>query len=175
MAELTLNSDQINDILRRHLESYTPGLAATEVGRIVSLGDGIAHVSGLPNAAVNELLEFSDGTTGLALNLDENEIGAVVLGDDSELEEGSLVTATGTILSVPVGDALLGRVVNALGEPLDGKGPIDTDTRRRLEVQAPGIIDRQPVAQPLQTGIKAIDAMIPVGRGQRELVIGDRK
>jgi F-type H+/Na+-transporting ATPase subunit alpha len=175
MSELMLNSDEITAVLRRHLDSYKPGIVATEVGRILSLGDGIARVSGLPNAAVNELLEFSNGTVGLALNLDEDSIGAVVLGDDADLDEGSLVTATGNILSVPVGDALLGRVVDALGVPLDGKGPIDTDERRRLEVQAPGIIDRQPVAQPLQTGIKAIDAMIPVGRGQRELVIGDRK
>ena len=175
MSELTLNSDEISAVLRRHLDSYQPGVVATEVGRIMTLGDGIARVSGLPNAAVNELLEFANGTVGLALNLDEDSIGAVVLGDDSDLDEGSLVTATGNILSVPVGDAMLGRVVNALGEPLDGKGPIVTEESRRLEVQAPGIVDRQPVNEPLQTGIKAIDSMIPIGRGQRELVIGDRK
>jgi F-type H+-transporting ATPase subunit alpha len=175
MSELTLNSDQITSVLRRHLDSYQPGMVTTDVGRILTIGDGIAHVSGLPNAAVNELLKFSEGTVGLALNLDEDSIGAVVLGDDTHLDEGSLVTATGNILSVPVGDALLGRVVNALGEPIDGKGVIDTEQRRRLEVQAPGIVDRQPVAEPMQTGIKAIDSMIPIGRGQRELVIGDRK
>jgi F-type H+/Na+-transporting ATPase subunit alpha len=175
MSELMLNPDEITAVLRRHLESYKPGIVATEVGRILTLGDGIARVSGLPNAAVNELLEFADGTVGLALNLDEDSIGAVVLGDDADLDEGGLVTATGNILSVPVGDALLGRVVSALGEPLDGKGPIVTEERRRLEVQAPGIVDRQPVSEPMQTGIKAIDSMIPIGRGQRELVIGDRK
>jgi F-type H+-transporting ATPase subunit alpha len=170
-----LNSDEISAVLRRHLDAYKPGVVATDVGRILTLGDGIAHVSGLPNAAVNELLEFANGTVGLALNLDEDSIGAVVLGDDADLDEGALVTATGNILSVPVGDAMLGRVVNALGEPLDGKGPILTEERRRLEIQAPGIVDRQPVSQPMQTGIKAIDSMIPIGRGQRELVIGDRK
>ena len=132
-------------------------------------------MTGLPNAAVNELLEFEGGTTGLALNLDEDSIGAVVLGEVDTLEEGQTVRATGRILSVTVGDALLGRVINALGEPIDGQGPIVTDLSRRLEVQAPGIIDRQPVKEPLQTGIKAIDAMTPIGRGQRELLIGDRK
>jgi F-type H+-transporting ATPase subunit alpha len=175
MSELLLNPDEISSILRRHLESYQPGTSATQIGRILTLGDGIAHVSGLPNAAVNELLEFEGGVLGLALNLDEDSIGAVVLGDDTALDEGGMVTATGSILSVPVGDALLGRVVNALGDPLDGKGPIATDQRRRLEVQAPRIVDRQPVAEPMQTGIKAIDSMTPIGRGQRELIIGDRK
>ena len=145
------------------------------MGRIVEVGDGIARVSGLPGAAVNEILEFADGTEGLALNLDEDTIGAVILGDDTGLEEEQLVKATGRILSVRVGDALLGRVVNALGEAIDGKGPIATDQTRRLEVQAPGIVARQPVEEPLQTGIKAIDAMTPIGRGQRELIIGDRK
>jgi F-type H+-transporting ATPase subunit alpha len=137
--------------------------------------DGIARVTGLPDAAVNELLEFEGGLFGLALNLDEDSIGAVVLGEVDELEEGQTVRATGRILSVPVGDALLGRVINPLGEPIDGQGPIVTDLQRRLEVQAPGVIDRQPVKEPLQTGIKAIDAMTPIGRGQRELLIGDRK
>ena len=150
-------------------------MGTEQVGRIVEVGDGIARVTGLPGAAVNEILEFADGTEGLALNLDEETIGAVILGDDTGLEEEQLVKATGRILSVRVGDALLGRVVNALGEPVDGKGPIATDTTRRLEVQAPGIVKRQPVSEPLQTGIKAIDAMTPIGRGQRELIIGDRK
>ncbi len=175
MAELTINAEEITAALARHVAEYTPEVSAEQVGRVVEVGDGIARVSGLPGASVNELLEFEDGTVGLALNLDEDTIGAVVLGSDTGLEEEQLVRATGRILSVPVGDALLGRVVNPLGEPIDGKGAIATTETRRLEVQAPGIVDRQPVKQPLQTGIKAIDAMTPIGRGQRELIIGDRK
>ncbi|MDA8268975.1 MAG: F0F1 ATP synthase subunit alpha [Actinomycetota bacterium] len=175
MAELTINAEEITAALARHVADYTPEVSAEQVGRVVEVGDGIARVSGLPGASVNELLEFEDGTVGLALNLDEDTIGTVVLGSDTGLEEEQLVRATGRILSVPVGDALLGRVVNPLGEPIDGKGTIATTETRRLEVQAPGIIDRQPVKQPLQTGIKAIDAMTPIGRGQRELIIGDRK
>jgi F-type H+-transporting ATPase subunit alpha len=142
---------------------------------VVEVGDGIARVSGLPSAKVNELLEFQDGTLGLAMNLDEETIGAVVLGSVDNIEEEQIVRATGRILSMPVGDALLGRVVNALGSPIDGKGPLVNPSTRRMEVQAPGIIGRQPVSEPLQTGIKAIDAMTPIGRGQRELIIGDRK
>jgi len=175
MAELTINADEITAALKRFVDDYTPEVGTEQVGRIVEVGDGIARVTGLPGAAVNEILEFEDGTEGLALNLDEETIGAVILGEDTGLEEEQLVKATGRILSVRVGDALLGRVVNALGEPLDGKGPIHTDATRRLEVQAPGIVRRQPVSEPLQTGIKAIDAMTPIGRGQRELIIGDRK
>ncbi len=175
MAELTIDAGEITDALRRHVAEYTPDVGAEQIGRIVEVGDGIARVSGLPGAAVNELLEFEDGSLGLALNLDEDTIGAVVLGEVDALEEEQVVKATGRILSVPVGDALLGRVVNALGEPIDGKGPIATDQTRRMEVQAPGIVGRQPVSEPLQTGIKAIDAMTPIGRGQRELIIGDRK
>ncbi|HLG67513.1 MAG TPA: F0F1 ATP synthase subunit alpha [Acidimicrobiales bacterium] len=175
MAELTIDANEITEALRRHVAEYTPAVTAEQVGRIVEVGDGIARVSGLPGAAVNELLEFEDGTLGLALNLDEDSIGAVVLGAVDTLEEEQIVKATGRILSVPVGDALLGRVVNPLGEPLDGKGPVAADTTRRMEVQAPSIIGRQPVSEPLQTGIKAIDAMTPIGRGQRELIIGDRK
>ena len=175
MAELTINADEITAALKRHVEDYAPEVGTEQVGRIVEVGDGIARITGLPGAAVNEILEFADGTEGLALNLDEETIGAVILGDDTGLEEEQLVKATGRILSVRVGDALLGRVVNALGEPLDGKGPIATTETRRLEVQAPGIVKRQPVNEPLQTGIKAIDAMTPIGRGQRELIIGDRK
>ncbi len=175
MAELTINATDIGEALRRNVSGFTPGVSMEQVGRIQEVGDGIARVAGLPNAAVNELLEFEGGELGLALNLDEDSIGAVVLGEVDKLEEGQTVKATGRILSVPVGDALLGRVVNPLGEPVDGQGPIITDTTRRLEVQAPGIIDRQPVKEPLQTGIKAIDAMTPIGRGQRELIIGDRK
>src|SRR5580693_2170462 len=175
MAELTINADEITAALKRYVDDYTPEVGTEQVGRIVEVGDGIARITGLPGAAVNEILEFEDGTEGLALNLDEETIGAVILGDDNGLEEEQLVKATGRILSVSVGDALLGRVVNALGEPVDGKGPIATDETRRLEIQAPGIVRRQPVNEPLQTGIKAIDAMTPIGRGQRELLIGDRK
>ncbi len=175
MAELTITADEITAALRRHVDDYTPEVATEQVGRIIEVGDGIARVTGLPGVAVNELLEFEDGTLGLALNLDEDSIGAVILGGDTHLDEDQLVKATGRILSVPVGDALLGRVVNALGEPLDGKGPVASELSRRLEVQAPGIVKRQPVSEPLQTGIKAIDAMTPIGRGQREPIIGDRK
>jgi F-type H+-transporting ATPase subunit alpha len=175
MAELTIDASEITAALKKNVEDYSPVVGTEQIGRIVEVGDGIARVSGLPGAAVNELLEFEDGTLGLALNLDEDTIGAVVLGEVDSLEEEQTVKATGRIQTVPVGDALLGRVVNALGEPIDGKGPINSTETRRMEVQAPGIVGRQPVAQPLQTGIKAIDAMTPVGRGQRELIIGDRK
>jgi F-type H+-transporting ATPase subunit alpha len=175
MAELTIDASEITAALKKNVEDYTPTVGTEQIGRIVEVGDGIARVSGLPGAAVNELLEFEDGTLGLALNLDEDTIGAVVLGEVDSLEEEQTVKATGRIQTVPVGDALLGRVVNALGEPLDGKGPIATTEVRRMEVQAPGIVGRQPVSEPLQTGIKAIDAMTPIGRGQRELIIGDRK
>ncbi len=175
MAELTINADEIAAALRTHVESFTPSLEAARVGRVLEVGDGIARIAGLPETAVNELLEFEGGSQGLALNLDEDSIGAVILGEADEVEEGHTVRATGRILSVPVGDALIGRVTDALGQPIDGKGPIATDSVRRLEVQAPGIVGRQPVHEPLQTGIKAIDAMTPIGRGQRELIIGDRK
>jgi F-type H+-transporting ATPase subunit alpha len=175
MAELTISAADITSALQKHLEGFEPSLEARTVGRVTQVGDGIARVAGLPGAAVNELLEFEDGTIGLALNLDEASIGAVVLGNVEGIEEGQTVKATGRILSVPVGDAMLGRVVNALGEPIDGKGPIVGAQPRRMEIQAPSIMGRQPVGQPLQTGIKAIDAMTPIGRGQRELIIGDRK
>src|SRR5665647_1322950 len=175
MTELTISATEITDALRKYVTDFNPAVGAEQVGRIVEVGDGIARVSGLPAAKVNELLEFEDGTLGLAMNLDEETIGAVVLGSVDHIEEEQVVRATGRILSMPVGDALLGRVVNALGEPIDGKGPLVNPEERRLEVQAPGIIDRQPVGEPLQTGIKAIDAMTPIGRGQRELIIGDRK
>jgi F-type H+/Na+-transporting ATPase subunit alpha len=175
MAELSINADQIAEALRKHVSGFRTELEKARVGRVLEVGDGIARVSGLPDTAVNELLEFEGGTLGLALNLDEDSIGAVVLGEADEVEEGHTVQATGRILSVPVGDVMLGRVVNALGQPIDGKGPVATDTYRRLEIQAPGIVARRPVHEPLQSGIKAIDAMTPVGRGQRELIIGDRK
>src|ERR1700686_1796140 len=154
MAELVISADEVETALARHVANYTPAVIAEQVGRVVEVGDGIARVSGLPGASVNELLEFEDGTLGLALNLDEDTIGAVVLGEVDNLEEEQTVKATGRIQTVPVGDGLLGRVVNALGEPIDGKGPITSTESRRMEVQAPGIVGRQPVSEPLQTGIK---------------------
>jgi F-type H+-transporting ATPase subunit alpha len=175
MADLGIETDEILGVLRRHLEGFSPELEHQQVGRIAEVGDGIARISGLPDCAVNELIEFEGGRLGLALNLDEESIGAVVLGEYEHIEEGQTARATGRILSVPVGDALLGRVVDPLGQPVDGKGPIASTETRRLEVQAPGIVHRRPVHQPLQTGIKAIDSMTPIGRGQRELIIGDRK
>jgi F-type H+-transporting ATPase subunit alpha len=175
MAELTINTADIAAALRKNLADFKPEVETAQVGRVTEVGDGIANVSGLPGAAVNELLEFESGAVGLALNLDEESIGTVVLGEASEVKEGQTVKATGRILSVPVGDGLLGRVVDALGIPVDDKGPLVGVQDRRLEIQAPGIMGRQPVFEPLQTGIKAIDAMTPVGRGQRELIIGDRK
>jgi len=175
MAELTIDAADIAAVLRKNIDGFHPSIEAERVGRVLEVGDGIARVAGLPNAAVNELLEFEGGALGLALNLEEDNIGAVVLGKADEVEEGQLVSATGRILSIPVGDVLLGRVVNALGVAIDGQGPIPQEHLRRLEIQAPGITGRKPVHEPLQTGIKAIDAMTPIGRGQRELIIGDRK
>ena len=175
MSDLTINTQDITAALKKNLESIDTSLAATQVGRVLEVGDGIARVSGLPEAAVNEMLEFENGAVGLALNLDEESIGAVLLGSTDGIEEGQPVRSTGNILSVPVGDGVLGRVVNSLGEPIDGKGPLTGVQTRRMEVQAPGIIGRQPVDTPMQTGIKAIDTLIPIGRGQRELIIGDRK
>lgn len=175
MAELTIRPDEIRDALERFVQAYEPeGAAREEIGTVVDCGDGIAHVSGLPSAMANELLEFEDGTRGLALNLDTREIGVVILGDFSKIEEGQTVRRTGEVLSVPVGDGFLGRVVDPLGNPLDGKGAIEADGVRALELQAPSVVQRQPVKEPLQTGIKAIDAMTPIGRGQRQLIIGDR-
>ncbi|MGD9794701.1 MAG: F0F1 ATP synthase subunit alpha [Acidimicrobiia bacterium] len=175
MSELTISAADIEAAIRKNLEGFQPSLEARTVGRVAEVGDGIAKVSGLPEAAVNELLEFENGVLGLALNLDEESIGAVVLGESAGIEEGQTVKATNRILSVPVGDALLGRVVNAMGEPIDGRGPLVGAINRRVEIQAPGITGRKPVHEPLQTGIKAVDAMTPIGRGQRELIIGDRK
>jgi F-type H+/Na+-transporting ATPase subunit alpha len=176
MAELTIRPDEIRDALARFVEEYEPaGVAREEVGTVVEAGDGIARVEGLPSAMANELLEFENGVRGLALNLDVREIGVVILGEFSEIEEGQKVKRTGEVLSVPVGDAFLGRMVGALGEPLDGLGPIENTTLRALEVQAPSVVQRQPVKEPLQTGIKAIDAMTAIGRGQRQLIIGDRQ
>ena len=176
MTELTIRPEEIRDALARFVAAYEPGAAATEeIGTVVEAGDGIARVEGLPSAMANELLEFEDGTRGLALNLDVREIGVVVLGDFSKIEEDQRVKRTGEVLSVPVGDGYLGRVVGPLGEPLDAKGPIEGTELRQLELQAPTVVQRQPVKEPLQTGIKAIDAMTPIGRGQRQLIIGDRQ
>jgi F-type H+-transporting ATPase subunit alpha len=176
MAELTIRPDEIRDALARFVEEYEPaGVAREEVGTVTECGDGIARVEGLPSAMANELLEFENGVRGIALNLDIREIGVVILGEFSGIEEGQTVRRTGEVLSVPVGDAFLGRMVGALGEPLDGLGPIDNTTLRALEVQAPSVVQRQPVKEPMQTGIKAIDAMTAIGRGQRQLIIGDRQ
>ena len=175
MTDLAISTSDITAALRAQLADFKPDSSAAQVGRIIEVGDGIARVSGLPGAAVNELLEFESGIVGLALNLDEESIGCVVLGDVGQIAEGQAVRASGRILEVPVGDGLLGRVVNALGQPVDGKGPLQTTETRRMEVQAPGITGRTPVTEPMQTGIKAIDSMTPIGRGQRELIIGDRK
>ncbi|WP_431923913.1 F0F1 ATP synthase subunit alpha [Nonomuraea jabiensis] len=175
MAELTIRPDEIRDALERFVQAYEPeGAAREEIGTVVDAGDGIAHVSGLPSAMANELLEFEDGTRGLALNLDTREIGVVILGDFSKIEEGQTVRRTGEVLSVPVGDNFLGRVVDPLGNPLDGKGAIESEAVRALELQAPTVVQRQPVKESLATGIKAIDAMTAIGRGQRQLIIGDR-
>ncbi len=175
MAEMTLDPGDITAALRRNLEAWTPSVESETVGYVTSVGDGVARVEGLPNAMASELLEFPGGLIGIALNLDEESIGAVIMGDSSGIEEGDEVTSTGRVLSIPVGDGLLGRVVDPLGNPIDGKGPIEATERRFLEVQAPSVVMRQPVKEPLQTGIKAIDAMTPIGRGQRQLIIGDRQ
>jgi F-type H+-transporting ATPase subunit alpha len=176
MAELTIRPEEIRDALERFVSSYTPDVASREeVGRVTEAGDGIARIEGLPSTMANELLRFADGTLGIALNLDVREIGAVVLGPFAGIEEGQVVKRTGEILSVPVGDGFLGRVVNPLGDPIDGLGDIESEGRRALEIQAPTVVQRQPVKEPLQTGIKAIDAMTAIGRGQRQLIIGDRQ
>jgi F-type H+/Na+-transporting ATPase subunit alpha len=176
MAELTIRPDEIRDALARLVEEYEPeGATREEVGTVVECGDGIARVEGLPSAMANELLEFEDGTRGLALNLDIREIGVVILGDFAGIEEGQTVRRTGEVLSVPVGDSFLGRMVGPLGQPLDGLGPIEGTVDRALELQAPNVVQRQSVHEPLQTGIKAIDAMTAIGRGQRQLIIGDRQ
>jgi F-type H+/Na+-transporting ATPase subunit alpha len=175
MAELTISSEEIRSAISSYVSSLETDTSREEVGTVTDTGDGIAHVEGLPSAMTNELLEFAGGTLGVALNLDVREIGVVVLGPYSGIEEGQQVRRTGEILSVPVGDAYLGRVVDPLGAPIDGRGEVETDERRILELQAASVVQRQGVSEPLQTGIKAIDAMTPIGRGQRQLIIGDRK
>ena len=170
-----IKADEISKILREQIENYEQTVAVDEVGAIISVGDGIARIHGLEKVMAGEMLAFPHNIFGIALNLEEEEVGAVLLGESSELKEGDVVKRTNTIMSVPVGDALIGRVLNPLGEPVDDKGPINTRERNPLERIAPGVLDRQPVREPLQTGIKAIDSMIPIGRGQRELIIGDRQ
>src|SRR6201982_2992470 len=175
MAELTISADEIQGAIEEYVSSFTAETAREEVGTVIDAGDGIAHVEGLPSVMTQELLEFPGGVLGVALNLDEHSVGTVILGDFETIEEGQQVKRTGDVLSVPVGDAFLGRVVNPLGQPIDGRGDIEADERRALELQAPSVVQRQGVREPLHTGIKAIDAMTPIGRGQRQLIIGDRK
>src|SRR5579864_1027543 len=174
----SIRADEISRVLREEIENYAKAVDVAETGSVISVGDGIARIYGLENVMAGELIEFPSaggGVSGIALNLEEEDVGAVLLGDYSDIKEGAEVRRTGRIMSIPVGEAMIGRVVDALGQPIDGKGPIDTKSYNQIERLAPGVVDRQPVKEPLQTGIKAIDAMIPIGRGQRELVIGDRQ
>ncbi|MHA7662613.1 F0F1 ATP synthase subunit alpha [Mycolicibacterium sp. HS_4_1] len=175
MAELTISAADIEGAIENYVTTFSASTDREEIGTVVDAGDGIAHVEGLPSVMTQELLEFPGGVLGVALNLDEHSVGAVILGDFAKIEEGQQVKRTGEVLSVPVGDEFLGRVINPLGEPIDGQGEIKAETRRALELQAPSVVQRQSVSEPLQTGIKAIDAMTPIGRGQRQLIIGDRK
>ncbi len=175
MSDLTITADQITETLRTQLADWSPDLDKETVGYVTAIADGVARVEGLPKVMASELLEFPGGLAGVTLNIDEDDLGVVLLGEASHIEEGDPVKQTGTVLSAPVGDGLLGRVIDPLGNPIDGKGPINTTERRLLETQAPSVIERQPVNEPLQTGIKAIDSMTPIGRGQRQLIIGDRQ
>jgi F-type H+/Na+-transporting ATPase subunit alpha len=175
MAELTISADEIQGAIEEYVAGFEAETEREEIGTVVDAGDGIAHVEGLPSVMTQELLEFPGGVLGVALNLDEHSIGAVILGDFEKIEEGQQVKRTGEVLSVPVGDGFLGRVVNPLGQPIDGRGEVETTERRALELQAPSVVQRQGVSEPLQTGIKAIDSQTPIGRGQRQLIIGDRK
>jgi len=172
---MEIGTAEITSIIKKQIEDYDKGVTVEEIGTVLSTGDGIARIYGLDNAAAGELLEFPNDVFGMALNLEEDNVGAALFGESHLIKEGDRVNRTGRIVEVPVGDALRGRVVNPLGEPIDGRGPIETTERRRIELKAPGIVQRQPVMQPLQTGLKAIDSMIPIGRGQRELIIGDRQ
>ncbi|MBI3354940.1 MAG: F0F1 ATP synthase subunit alpha [Nitrospirae bacterium] len=172
---MQIKAEEISEIIKGQLAGFEKGIEVKEIGTVLIVGDGIAKVYGLENAMAGELLEFPGGIYGMTLNLEEDNVGVVLLGDDKDIKEGDIVKRTGRIVEAPVGDALIGRVVNAIGQPIDGKGPIDAKESRRVEIIAPGIVDRQSVCEPLQTGIKAIDSMIPIGRGQRELIIGDRQ
>src|SRR6186713_2897757 len=172
---MTIKADEISKIIREQIGSFAVAVDVAEVGTVISIGDGIARVHGVQRAMAGEMLEFEHGVFGIALNLEEDSVGTVLLGDYTEVKEGDQVKRTGRIISVPVGDEMLGRVVNALGQPIDGKGPIQTKQFLPIERIAPGVVERQPVKEPLQTGLKAIDGMVPIGRGQRELIIGDRQ
>ena len=172
---MELKPEKISQVIRSQIKYYENAIIQNETGTVLTVGDGIARVSGLVNCMAGELLEFADGTFGMAQNLEENSVSAVLFGEDTGISEGQTVKRTGRVVSVPVGEAMIGRVVNAIGQPIDGAGPIETSEFRAVESPAPGIIERQPVKEPLQTGIKAIDSMIPIGRGQRELIIGDRQ
>ncbi len=172
---MSLRPDEISSVIKEHIKNYKDQLDVTDFGTVIQVGDGIARVYGLDNCMAGELLQFGEDTYGMAQNLEEDNVGAVILGSDVEIKEGDIVKPTGAVVEVPVGEGLIGRVVNALGQPLDGKGPIKAEERRPIESPAPGVLQRKSVNQPLQTGIKAIDSMIPIGRGQRELIIGDRQ
>jgi F-type H+-transporting ATPase subunit alpha len=174
-VELKIKPEEISAILKRHIEQYQVSMEMEEVGEIIEAGDGIARIKGLPSCMASEMLEFPGGIYGMALNLEEDQIGAMILGDIAHIEQGDPVKRTGKVLSVPVGNALVGRIVNAVGQPIDGKGPIHTEKLRLIEGTTPNVVERQPVKEPLQTGLKCIDSMIPIGRGQRELIIGDRQ
>ncbi|MEI7915348.1 MAG: F0F1 ATP synthase subunit alpha, partial [Mycobacteriaceae bacterium] len=175
MAELTISANDIEGAIASYVSSFEAGTGREEIGYVIDAGDGIAHVEGLPSVMTQELLAFEGGVLGVALNLDEHSVGAVILGDFEKIEQGQQVKRTGQVLSVPVGDGFLGRVVNPLGVPIDGRGDVASSKTRALELQAPSVVERKGVNEPLQTGIKAIDAMTPIGRGQRQLIIGDRK
>ena len=172
---MQINPSEVTKILKEQIKKFGEKTEVSEVGQVLSVGDGIARVYGLDNVQAGEMVEFSDGTKGMALNLESDNVGAVLFGSDSGIKEGDTVKRTNSIVDVPVGKELLGRVVDALGNPIDGKGPINSENRSRIEVKAPGIIPRQSASEPMQTGLKAIDSLIPVGRGQRELIIGDRQ
>ncbi|MEC9301389.1 MAG: F0F1 ATP synthase subunit alpha, partial [Acidobacteriota bacterium] len=172
---MDIKAEEISKIIRDQIGNYAVNVDVSEVGTVIAIGDGIARLHGVESVMAGEMLEFSHGVFGIALNLEESSVGAVLLGDYTEISEGDTVKRTGRIISVPVGDEMLGRVINALGQPIDGKGPITSNQYLPIEQIAPGVVDRQPVREPLQTGLKAIDAMIPIGRGQRELIIGDRQ
>ncbi|MEK6629923.1 MAG: F0F1 ATP synthase subunit alpha, partial [Acidobacteriota bacterium] len=172
---MNINSDDITKIIRDQIGSHAVDVDVSEVGSVVSVGDGIAHVHGVENTMAGEMLEFPHGVFGIALNLEEDSVGVVLLGEHHAIAEGDQVKRTGRIISVPVGEEMVGRVVNSLGQPVDGKGPIVAKKYSPIERMAPGVVDRQPVREPLQTGLKAIDSMVPIGRGQRELIIGDRQ
>ena len=172
---MDINPSEITKVIKDQIKNFGKDAEVSEVGQVLSVGDGIARIYGLDNVEAGEMVEFSEGTKGMALNLETDNVGVVIFGDDSHIKEGDIVKRTGEIVDVPVGKELLGRVVDGLGNPIDGKGPINSKDKKRVEVKAPGIIPRKSVSEPMQTGLKAIDSLIPIGRGQRELIIGDRQ